>query len=267
MTKLRTGTVGLLTALILVAATQSNAVPVTYKDFTRAIRANELVTLRSLTRVPGAIKAESSLHMQPLHYAALYGSLDALRILLDAGADPNARNQQKATALIYGAWDPARTKLLVTKGARVNVAANGGTTPLMLAASVLGNTDSVRYLLEHGAEVNATDEFEGDALARAAGMGDAEVTEVLLLKGADARRFDKAGFTALQNGAEFHRSIARGFAFEGGHGRKCSEHFLGGGQEWSHCSHPHDALDYGLALWPECHAGRDAEGGSTGERC
>jgi len=203
MKKLAVGIVALLAALILVAATQNNAAPVTYKDFARAIRANDLATLRSLTAAPEAIKVESSLHMQPLHYAALYGSLEALRILLDAGADPNARNQQAATPLIYGAWDPARTKLLVDRGARVNVAANGGTTPLILAASVVGNIGSVRYLLEHGADLRATDGFGDDALMRAAAMGDAEVTELLLLRGADAHRIDKAGFTALQLAQNF----------------------------------------------------------------
>jgi ankyrin repeat protein len=34
--------------------------------------------------------------MRPSHHAALYGSLEALRILLDAGADRSARNQQAA---------------------------------------------------------------------------------------------------------------------------------------------------------------------------
>jgi ankyrin repeat protein len=189
--------VGILAALFVVAATQNNAAPVNYRDFARAIRANDLATLRSLTAVPGAMKAESSLHMQPLHYAALYGSLEAVRILLDAGADPNARNQQAATPLIYGAWDAARTKLLVERGARVEVAANGGTTALMVAASVFGNTGGVRYLLEHGADLKATDGFGDDALMRAAGMADAEATELLLLKGADAHHTDKAGFSAL----------------------------------------------------------------------
>ncbi len=203
MKKLSMGIIGLLAVLILVAATQNHATPVTYHDFTRAIRANDLTTLRSLTGAPEAIKVESSLQMQPLHYAALYGSLEAVRILLDAGADPNARNQQAATPLLYGAWDPARTKLLIDRGARVDVAAHGGTTPLMLAASVVGNTDSVRYLLKHGADLKATDAFGDDVLMRAAGMGDAEVTELLLSKGADAHRIDKAGFTALQMAQNF----------------------------------------------------------------
>ncbi len=203
MKKLGMGIVGLLAALILVAAAQNNTNPVAYRDFSRAIRADDLATLRSLTRASESLKVESSLHMQPLHYAALYGSLEALRLLLDAGADPNARNQQGATPLLYGAWDPARTKLLVDRGARVNVAATGGTTPLMLAASVLGNTDSVRYLLEHGADIKATNEFGDDALMRSAGMGDAEATELLLLKGAEARRIDKGGVTALQMAQNF----------------------------------------------------------------
>ncbi|MGC2657440.1 MAG: ankyrin repeat domain-containing protein, partial [Bryobacteraceae bacterium] len=68
---------------------------------------------------------------------------------------------------------------------------------------MLGNTESVRYLLEHGADLHATDGFGDDALMGAAGMADAEVTELLLSKGADARRIDRAGVTALQMAQSF----------------------------------------------------------------
>ena len=73
MKRLGTWTVGLLAAVLLVAAPRNYVVQVDYKDFIRAIRADDLATLRSLIGAPDAMKVESRLHMQPLHYAALYG--------------------------------------------------------------------------------------------------------------------------------------------------------------------------------------------------
>jgi ankyrin repeat protein len=172
-------------------------------DFARAIRANDLAALRKLANTPAAANLENKLHSRPLHYAAIYGSAEAVRILLEAGADPNARNQQEATPLIYAAWDFTKTRLLVEKGAQVNVAAKNGATPLMVAASALGNSRSVEYLLEHGALPKATDMLGGDALIRAAWMSDPQATELLLAKGANARNADRAGMTALQMAPDF----------------------------------------------------------------
>ena len=190
-------------AVLAVCALQQNPVAGSYEDFTRAIRADDLSTLRQLAALPDAVSRESSLGARPLHYAAIFGSTEALRILFAAGADPAARNQQSATALIYAAWDVARTRLLVDNGSQVNVAAKDGSTPLMIAASTLGNTATVRYLLEHGADAKAMDGFGDDALIRAAGMSDPQVTELLLAKGADPRHADGAGFTALQMAPNF----------------------------------------------------------------
>jgi len=168
-----------------------------YDEFARAIRANDLASLRELVSVPAGVNAENHLHWRPLHYAALYGSTDAVRILLDAGADMEAPGQQNATALIYAAPDLAKTRLLVEKGASVNAAAKDGTTPLMVAASVTGNTETVRYLLDHGADVKAASLFGSTALLSASLLGDTEMVRLLLAKGADAHASDRAGFNAL----------------------------------------------------------------------
>jgi ankyrin repeat protein len=189
----------LVTALCAVSVAEA----VTSEDFARAIRANDLSALRKLAGTPAAANLENNLHSTPLHDAAIYGSADAVRILLEAGADPNARNQQQATPLIYAAWNFAKTRLLIDKGAQVNVAAKNGVTPLMVAASALGNSNSVRYLLEHGADAKATDMLGGDALIRAGWMSDPQAVELLLAKGANARNADRAGFTALQMAPDF----------------------------------------------------------------
>ena len=174
-----------------------------FEDFSHAIRTNDLATLQKLARDQVAVNVENTLHARPLHYAAIHGTSDAVRILLNAGADPNARNQQGATPLVYAAWDLAKIRLLVDKGAQVNAAANDGTTPLMVAASTFGNTAAVSYLMEHQADVKAVGKLGGDALIRAAWLSDPQTTELLLKNGADAHRTDKAGFTALQMAPNF----------------------------------------------------------------
>lgn len=66
-------------------------------DVFRAIRANDLDMLRK-----APVDVKDRLNNTPLHYAALYGSGESVRILLDRGADVKARNKSEATALIYG---------------------------------------------------------------------------------------------------------------------------------------------------------------------
>jgi hypothetical protein len=72
----------------------------TAEDVFRAIRAGDNSTLRKMP-----VDAKDQLGTTPLHYAALYGNAESVRILLDRGADPNARNKSEATPLIYGAYN------------------------------------------------------------------------------------------------------------------------------------------------------------------
>jgi ankyrin repeat protein len=168
------------------------------EDVFRAIRANDLDTLRHLPAA--AVNAPDRLNTTPLHYAALYGSVDAVRILLDRGADVKARNKSDVTPLIYGAYNFDKTRLFVEKGSDVNARSAADMTPLLVAVSVHGNTEAVRYLIEKGADVKAVGGPIGsDALQTAAMKGDAEMVRLLLKKGADPKQKDMAGFTAFLN--------------------------------------------------------------------
>jgi len=72
-----------------------------------------------------------------------------------------------------------------------------GETPLMLAAWN-GHVDLVRFLLEAGADVQATDREREDALIGASGRpGKAAVLEMLLTGGAHVDRRNASGRTAL----------------------------------------------------------------------
>jgi hypothetical protein len=69
-------------------------------------------------------------------------------------------------------------------------------TPLMHAIHK-GQVESVRVLLQHGADVNAAMDNGGTALIEAAGYGYADIVRLLLDAGAKPDARDRDGYTAL----------------------------------------------------------------------
>src|ERR1700738_2061595 len=94
----------LCAAQFLSAQGVQTAPPVKAEDFFRVIRFNDLDALRRLTASPDLKSVRNGLGETPLHSAAIYGSVESVRILLDRGADPNARNNAEVTPLIYAAY-------------------------------------------------------------------------------------------------------------------------------------------------------------------
>ncbi|HEY7088080.1 MAG TPA: ankyrin repeat domain-containing protein [Tepidisphaeraceae bacterium] len=77
------------------------------------------------------------------------------------------------------------------------------TTPLMLAA-IIGHVDSVRALLDHGADVDAVDDYGESALFYAARADRASAVVLLLAHGADPHRRDHFGHIPLDEAEIFH---------------------------------------------------------------
>ena len=81
---------------------------------------------------------------------------------------------------------------------------DGNLTPLILA-SLHGQKEIVRYLLEKGADLNATDNEGSNVLHNAAASGHEDIIALLLSKGTDVNAKDNRGMTAL------HFACSRGF--------------------------------------------------------
>ncbi|XP_049947961.1 serine/threonine-protein phosphatase 6 regulatory ankyrin repeat subunit A-like [Schistocerca serialis cubense] len=134
-----------------------------------------------------------------LHCVAIKGSGTAVRTLLAAGVDPNARDANGDTPLhaVAAAGCPGAAEALVEAGAHVDAADSSGSTPLHYAVRA-GNLGVARVLLAAGADVEARD-AEGDTpLLRAAARGCADAVAALVAAGARTDAANAAGRTAAQ---------------------------------------------------------------------
>jgi ankyrin repeat protein len=114
-----------------------------------------------------------------------------IKSLFDAGADPNVRTRWGEVPLVSAlrtASDGNRTALLrefLEAHADVNAKTGNGMTPLM-AAAVTGDADTVRILLEAGADPNASSDGS-TALTMARQTGQSQVVKLLEHAGARGR--------------------------------------------------------------------------------
>jgi murein DD-endopeptidase len=144
----------------------------------------------SATAAPSAATAESDAAiastLTPLMRAALFGSVADMRAVLKENPDVNATATKLAiTALMCAAHDATKVRLLIDAGAIVRAATVAGHTALLVAADYAGAAESVRLLLQHGADPNIRSKaFLATPLARAALHGDRPVIGLLLDAGA-----------------------------------------------------------------------------------
>jgi ankyrin repeat protein len=136
---------------------------------------------------PALLNARGPEGSTPFMYAALYADAPTLELLLGKGADPNAANDAKATALMWAATDLAKTRVLLGHGANVNAVSADSRTALMAAAVRPGGAPVVRLLLDHGANPNLT--TVASPLIDAGIAGDADSIQLLLAGGAAVKRF------------------------------------------------------------------------------
>jgi ankyrin repeat protein len=127
--------------------------------------------------------------VEPWAETMLFGSTADVKKLLDGGLDPNvATKSGGTTALMMAAPDADKMKLLIDRGANVNARSETKYTALMVAAQYgIHSTPAIRLLLAHGADASQSQGkplFNADPLFLAAYSGNAEVLPDLLKAGA-----------------------------------------------------------------------------------
>ncbi len=173
-----------------------------------AIRLKQTETADLLRKHGGKSGAEFSIQA-----AIAVGNIEAVKQHLAAGSDVNAKNSDDWTPLQIAADKGHKeiAELLIDKGADVN--AKSGPfreTPLHNAASG-GHKEIVELLIAAGADVSAKGlVFYGERtpLHRAAGQGHKGIAELLIVEGADLNAKDEWEYTPLHYAAsEGHKVI------------------------------------------------------------
>jgi ankyrin repeat protein len=151
----------------------------------RAIRAADMPGVRVALARGADVNARSEEGDTPLMYAAVYATSDCMKLLLDARADPNARDKRDGTALMRSVKDLKKVQLLLGRGAEVDARSKRGLTALMVAANRSGASDVVKLLLRHKADPRTPDEAGVTPMMYATDFGDLDTVKVLVAAGAE----------------------------------------------------------------------------------
>ena len=148
--------------------------------------------------------------MTPLYSAAINGHNNVVKILLEAGADPNREDEDRKNALYWPALNgnTVMVKLLLDAGASPNEYGRTGRTPLHVAASN-GNTETVKTLLDAGADPNREDIDGNNSLCWPVRYGNTDIVKMLLKAGADPTMRNKWGRSPLDMNANTTDEMAK----------------------------------------------------------
>lgn len=142
-----------------------------------------------------------------LDWAVYNDNVELVGRLIDAGAKVNVKNTYGATPLRQAAvtGDAAVVEKLLAAGAKVDEPGPDGETALMVATRGKG-VKAAKLLIEHGANVNAREQWKGQtALIYAAAESQPEMIELLLENGADPNAQSKPNDWQRQVSAERRR--------------------------------------------------------------
>ncbi len=116
-----------------------------------------------------------------LHMAAYNGHSEIVKLLLKHGATVDCRDDEGKTPLIHACTGPfAKTvEILLDAGADVNAKdSTEAFTPLMMGAG-LGQTEVVKVLLRHNADKSMLDDDDESAIDHARNSGHTGIVELL----------------------------------------------------------------------------------------
>jgi ankyrin repeat protein len=165
------------------------------------------------------LDAETSSDLRLLE-AVRNGDREAVRILLENGAEVDAREPDGATALHWAAHrvDPETASLLISYGADLDIENDYGITPLALACEN-GSAELVDALLQAGANARAVRPTGETALMTCSRTGNAAAVKALLSHGADpgAKESEREQTALMWAAAQNHREVIQALIDAGAH--------------------------------------------------
>ena len=160
----------------------------------------DIERVRQLIREGADVNARETDKMSALHAAVESGNVEIVRELLQAGAKVNARTDTRRTPLMMldGDAKPELVNLLLKHGAKAGVVDDGKSTVLINAANFNASSEVLQILIGAGARVDAQNDEGRTALMEAAYEENLEAVKTLLEAGSNVDLSDKEGKTAFE---------------------------------------------------------------------
>ncbi|NEU84160.1 ankyrin repeat domain-containing protein [Nostoc sp. UIC 10630] len=134
-----------------------------------------------------------------LMHAIVFGSLEQVLLLLEQGADQDVRDCWHRTPWLLSIQmgELPKAKLLLAGGANHNDVGNCGKTPLMYAIEN-NRLEVLQWLIAERFDIEATDDFSNTALIIAAEHGATDCVKILLEAGANPSRINNCDDKAIK---------------------------------------------------------------------
>ena len=176
-----------------------------YQGLHAAAHRGDLAAIQRLATSPAALEARDSAGRTPLHVATFARQHQAVRALLQVGANPAALEQGRYDAVTIAAVadDEDSLRVLLAGGASARLVTSRYDGTALIAAAHLGHDGVVRQLIQAGAPLDHVNNLHWTAVIEAIVLGDGgprhqATLKALLDAGASTQLSDRSGATPLQ---------------------------------------------------------------------
>lgn len=178
----------------------------TYQGLHLAAHNGDAAAIRAFAADGAELDARDASGRTPAHVAAFASNDDALRALAEAGADMNALDSRAYDVVTIAAVadDPELMSLAIEHGNRADLITSPYDGTALIAAAHLGHAEVVRRLIAAGAPLDHVNNLGWTALIEAVILGNGgpdhiDTVRALVEAGADATIADRDGTTPLQH--------------------------------------------------------------------
>ena len=209
---LRTGLLAALATMVLLAplpaaaqVAPTAAEAAAYRGLHAAAQQGDAAKIRQLAAARADVNARDGYGRTPLHVATFARRHDAIRALVQAGADLALLEHDRYDAVTIAsvAGDEPTLALLLSLGASARLVTSRYDGTALIAAAHLGHAGVVRQLIAAGAPLDHVNNLHWTAAIEAVVLGDGgprhlDTLRALVEAGANLRLTDRQGNTPLQ---------------------------------------------------------------------
>ena len=197
---------GVIWAIAAIAQTGPSATEIAqYQGLHAAAQKGDVAQIEKLAISKAALNARDGNGRTPLHVATFARQREAIRALVNAGADINLLDKDRydGVTIVSVADDEETLRVLLASGASAKLITSRYDGTALIAAAHLGHDGVVKQLIAAGAPLDHVNNLHWTAAIEAVVLGDGgvrhqETLRALIKAGANLKLADRQGNTPLQ---------------------------------------------------------------------